>query len=78
MRKKKLGLPSAMSKKVGLGTVCSIEAIAEKAIKMAQDTDDKKKATLMKTAEIHVWELINESNSDRIVTLKFKGQGFTR
>ena len=54
------------------GTVRSIEATAEKALKMAQGTDDKKKATLMGTAEIHVWELINESNSDRILTLKFK------
>ena len=58
------------------GTVRSIEATAEKAVKMAQGTDDKKKATLMGTAEIHVWELINESNSDRILTLKFKGQGY--
>jgi len=56
------------------GTVRSIEATAEKAVKMAQGTDDKKKATLMGTAEIHVWELINESNSDRILTLKFKEQ----
>ena len=56
------------------GTVRSIEATAEKALKMAQGTDDKKKATLMGTAEIHVWELINESNSDRTISFKFKSK----
>jgi len=57
-------------------TVRTIEAQAEKAVKMAAGlSDDKsKKATLMGTAELHLWELINEGYGERVAKFKFKDQ----
>ena len=56
-------------------TTRTIEAQAEKAVRMAAGTDEKaKKVTLIGSGDFHLWELINEEQGEKTVTFRCKEQ----
>lgn len=56
-------------------TTRTIEAQAEKAVRMAAGTDEKtKKVTLIGSGEFHLWELINEEQGEKTLTFRCKEQ----
>ena len=56
-------------------TTRTIEAQAEKAVRIAAGVEEKaKKVTMLGLGEFHLWELINESQGEKTVTFRFKEQ----
>ena len=56
-------------------TTRTIEAQAEKAVRIAAGVEEKaKKVTMLGVGEFHLWELINESQGEKTVTFRFKEQ----
>ena len=58
-------------------TTRTIEAVAKEAVRMsnAHGNDEKsKKVTLIGTGECHLWELINEEQGEKVITLRCKEQ----
>ena len=56
-------------------TTRTIEAQAEKAVRMAAGTEEKlKKVTLIGSGDFHLWELINEEQGEKTVIFRCKEQ----